>query len=193
MSLSNSRRVTGSFAIDTVLARVRPGSDMQKAITAVYQHLKPKSTGSDLIIYSAEQLIRARGHQQRLFEVMLGSIGIVSLVLGGVGVMNVMLVSVQERRQEVGVRLAIGARPIDIRLLSLIEALILSGLGTILGSIAGIALCSVCAGLFGWDFFVWRFAMPLGAGVSLVIGVLSGLYPAVTASRLEPIEALRWD
>jgi putative ABC transport system permease protein len=122
---------------------------------------------------------------------MLGSIGSISLLVGGIGVMNVMLVSVTERRQEIGIRLAIGARRFDIQLLFLVESVLLSIIGGVLGTGLGVGASALIAKFSGWQFVLSQFAIPLGAGVSIAVGVFFGFYPAVIASRLNPIEALR--
>jgi putative ABC transport system permease protein len=105
--------------------------------------------------------------------------------------MNVMLVSVTERRQEIGIRLAIGARRFDIQILFLVEAVLLSIIGGALGTAVGVAASATIAKFSGWHFILSQVAIPLGAGVSIAVGVFFGLYPAVIASRLNPIEALR--
>jgi putative ABC transport system permease protein len=129
--------------------------------------------------------------QMRLFTLLLGAVGSIALVLGGVGVMNIMLVSIQERRREIGVRLAIGARRSDIRLLFLAEAGLLSVVGGGFGVGLGIMGAWGFAWLSGWTFVLSGTAIPLGAGVSVAVGLFFGFYPAVMASRLDPIVALR--
>ena len=140
---------------------------------------------------SAQQLIAGMANQMRLFQLLLAVIGGIALVLGGVGVMNIMLISVQERHREIGIRLAIGARRRDIQTLFLSEAVILATLGGVLGIGLGIAGSFGFARFSGWEFVIAPAAAPLGAGVSIAVGIFFGFYPAFMASRLDPIEALR--
>ena len=140
---------------------------------------------------SAQQLINGMAKQMRLFEMLLGAVGGIALVLGGVGVMNIMLVSVQERHREIGIRLAIGARRRDIQMLFLSEAVILAVLGGLLGILLGFGASYAFARVSNWQFLISPTAAPIGAGVSIVVGIFFGCYPAVMASRLDPIEALR--
>jgi putative ABC transport system permease protein len=140
---------------------------------------------------SPEQLIANMREQMRLFTLLLGSIGGIALLVGGVGVMNIMLVSVSERRREIGLRMAVGARRSDVRRQFLVEALILSFIGGLLGVVLGVAAARIAAHWNGWDFFFTPSAALVGFGVSAAVGIFFGLYPAVQASRLDPITALR--
>ncbi len=116
---------------------------------------------------------------------------VISLLGGGVGVMNVMLMSVAERRREIGVRMALGARQRDIRNLFLIEAVTLTAAGALSGAVLGVAAAYLYARFSGWTFSLAYAALPLGMGSTLLVGLFFGLYPAVSAARLQPVEALR--
>lgn len=191
MSIPNARRVVASANIGQVLARMRPGANPSIVSSELTAYFRSRPQGSDLEVESAQQLIDAMADQMRLFQLLLGAIGGIALVLGGVGVMNIMLISVQERHQEIGIRLAIGARRLDVQTLFLSEAVILAVLGGLLGIGLGIAGSYGFAKVSGWDFVISPVAAPLGAGVSIAVGIFFGFYPAYMAARLDPIVALR--
>ena len=127
----------------------------------------------------------------RLFTLLLGAIGSISLIVGGVGVMNVMLVSVTERRKEIGIRRALGALQKDIQQQFLTESLLLCVAGGFIGSLVGVGAAYVLADINGWAFFVSWDAVAIGVVVSCMVGIFFGYYPARQAARLSPIEALR--
>lgn len=140
-----------------------------------------------------QQIIEGMNRQNRTFHYLLIALGAIALVGGGVAVMNVMYMNVSERRVEIGLRMAIGARRQDIRNLFLIEALALSTLGAVLGAGVGIALAWLYAVISGWAFELAMLSIPLGVLSTLLVGVFFGLKPAIAASRLTPVEALRDD
>jgi putative ABC transport system permease protein len=121
----------------------------------------------------------------------VAGIASISLLVGGVGIMNIMLVSVTQRTREIGLRLAVGARPRDIRTQFVIEAAMLSTLGGIVGVGLGITAAHVLATLGGWALLMSLDAVLLAVGLSALVGIFFGLYPAQRASRLNPIDALR--
>ena len=124
---------------------------------------------------------------------ILGGVGAISLLVGGIGIMNIMLVSVTERTREIGIRMAIGARPQDIRTQFLVESILISFFGGLLGLGVG-WLCAWLGSLFGgWPFVISVYPALLACGFSLLIGVTFGLYPALRAARLDPVEALRYE
>jgi putative ABC transport system permease protein len=124
---------------------------------------------------------------------LLASIALVSLFVGGIGVMNIMLVSVTERTHEIGIRMAVGAQPGDILAQFLIEALTLAAIGGAIGVLLGIGVGQLLASKFGWSMAVRTDIVVIALLVSAGVGVLFGLYPARKASRLDPIEALRYE
>jgi putative ABC transport system permease protein len=117
----------------------------------------------------------------------------VSLVVGGIGIMNVMLVSVTERTREIGVRMAVGARPQNIVVQFLLEAMLISGFGGVLGIAVGVLSIPLVANFNQGVALLAPDSIPLAFGVALLIGLIFGLYPAVRAARLDPIEALRYE
>jgi putative ABC transport system permease protein len=131
--------------------------------------------------------------QMQLFTLLLGAIGSISLVVGGVGVMNVMLVSVTERKKEIGIRRALGAKRSDIQNQFLVEAMILSMLGGAIGIVIGIGVSYVLSIVNNWEYMISYMAILLGVGVSSSVGIFFGYYPAYQAARLDPITALRSD
>ena len=126
-------------------------------------------------------------------SVLLGAIASVSLIVGGIGIMNIMLVSVTERTREIGIRMAVGARGRDILVQFLIEAVTLSAIGGIIGIGLGIATSHIVASSTGWPILTPVSWIVVASVSSALVGVVSGFYPAWKASQLDPIEALRYD
>src|SRR5881628_713352 len=146
--------------------------------------------------FQVRNLTEIAGAQQegtRTLTTLLASIAAVSLVVGGIGIMNIMLVSVTERTREIGVRMAVGAKPRHILAQFLVEALSLSILGGITGAVLGLFAASRLAAQFGWPILVRPWVVVLALVFSGLVGVVFGMYPAQRASRLDPIEALRYE
>ena len=125
--------------------------------------------------------------------VLLGAIASVSLIVGGIGIMNIMLVSVTERTREIGIRMAVGAHGRDILLQFLIEAITLSSLGGVIGIAMGIGSAKLLSAIAGWPTLVSVSSVVLAFLFSAAVGVFFGYYPAQKASRLDPIDALRYE
>ncbi|THV19851.1 ABC transporter permease [Peteryoungia ipomoeae] len=186
-----ARRVTSQVAISQVAGRLSSGANDEKTAEAVAKYFEPLVTNGFMHVATARQLIASIEHQMRIYATLILGIGAVSLVVGGVGIMNVMLMSVMERRQEIGLRLAIGARRNDIRLMFLCETIILATIGSALGTMLGYLAGWLFANGSDWQFEPAPLAVPLGAGMALVVGLFFGVYPAFLASRLDPVVALR--
>ncbi|MBP5117510.1 ABC transporter permease [Pseudomonas protegens] len=185
------RRIFPSPQIDNVVTRVAGGQNMEQVAAAMTQALKKILRGREVEVQVPQQIIDGMTRQSRTFGYLLMALGGISLVGGGVGVMNVMLMNVSERRREIGIRMALGARQKDIRNLFLLEAVSLTAVGALSGAILGVASALIYARMSGWHFSLAGAALPLGIGSTLLVGLFFGLYPAISASRLQPVEALR--
>ena len=184
-------RVAQSSNVSTVLARVLPPLDSSEGASRVFEGLSHAFKTRRVEMTVPQQMIDAMARQNKTFEYLLLALGVITLVGAGVAVMNVMYMNVCERRNEIGLRMAIGARGQDIRNLFLIEALALSAMGALSGACVGIVLAWLYAVISQWTFELSMVSIPLGVGSTLLVGVFSGLKPALAASRLTPVEALR--
>jgi len=150
-------------------------------------------TNDDFNISDQAQLLDTFSSVTGLLTLLLAGIASISLVVGGIGIMNIMLVSVRERTREIGIRKAIGARGSDILLQFLVEALVLSLLGGLIGIVLGVAASAVIAAIAGWGFSFSPITVVVAVGFSLVVGVVFGVWPARQAAGLDPITALRYE
>ena len=189
--VSTAWRVLPRPEIRNISARMSPGAHHVKAIQEIVDYFRRVAPDLDVRVRSAEQLIEQMYKQMRLFTLLLGSLGSISLLVGGIGVMNVMLVSVTERRSEIGIRRAFGARRTDILSQFLVESLVLSLAGGLVGIAGGIAATYAICAYAAWTFQFSATAITLGVGVATASGVFFGLYPAWQAARLDPVAALR--
>ncbi|HUC42247.1 MAG TPA: ABC transporter permease [Candidatus Micrarchaeaceae archaeon] len=155
-------------------------------------HLRP-TEDSDFMIRSPTELADAAAGTSRILTLLLASIASVSLLVGGIGIMNIMLVSVTERTREIGVRMAVGATEQDVQKQFLSEALVLSSLGGLIGIVVGVISSIVVSKWLGWNTLVSTSSILIAAMFSAAVGVFFGYYPAQKAARLDPIEALRYE
>jgi putative ABC transport system permease protein len=137
--------------------------------------------------------MQAAEEQTKIMTILLGAIASVSLLVGGIGIMNIMLVSVTERTREIGIRMSIGAKTWDIRLQFIMEAVILSLIGGVMGLTAGIAGSILISVMAGWPTEVSLMSALLAFVFSGMVGIFFGFYPAYKASLLNPIDALRYE
>lgn len=189
--LSTAQRAFAGTEIQLVVARMVSDADPDAASAEVRGYFG--RLGVPVRVASAEQLVDALQQQMRLFTLLLAAVGGISLVVGGASAMNVMLTSVTERRREVGIRRALGARRGEIRSQFLTEAIALALAGGILGIAIGVAVTFGICLYAGWAFSLSGMAMALGFVVASTVGVFFGAYPASRAAALDPITALRAD
>ena len=147
----------------------------------------------DFEVRNLAEFAKAQQASTAVITTMLAAIAGVSLLVGGIGIMNIMLVSVVERTREIGVRMAIGATPLDVLAQFVVEALVLSLLGGVLGLAVGALAAAKLSGAFGFVYVFPASTAGLAVGVSAGIGLLFGIYPALRAARLDPITALRYE
>jgi putative ABC transport system permease protein len=147
----------------------------------------------DYSIVVPRELLEQNQRTQRIFNIVMSCIASISLLVGGIGIMNIMLANILERTREIGVRRAIGARRRDIWQQFLIEALTISFVGGLIGVLFGFVVSRGVALYAEWNTVVTPTSIAMSFGVSAAVGLIFGLYPAVRASRLDPVEALRYE
>jgi putative ABC transport system permease protein len=188
----------GKFLSGTIYVQATSADTTQKTMADVQALLRDRhhiARGSD-DDFSIRNLSEIAGAQQQGTETMttlLASVAAVSLIVGGIGIMNIMLVSVTERTREIGLRMAIGAKPRSILLQFLVEALVLSLAGGMIGVALGVGAAGWLAGRFRWPMQIQVDVIAVSVVFSALVGIVFGLYPAQKASRLDPIEALRYE
>ncbi len=180
--------------LDELIVRLTPAAD-PRATAAVVQELVGRIHGSagDFELVVPEALLEQSRRTQRLFSIVMGCIASISLLVGGIGIMNIMLATVLERTREIGVRRAVGARRLDIRNQFIIESFSISAMGGVLGIAVGLLIAKAVAAYAGWPTVVTLASIVLSTGVSIAVGLASGIYPAVRAAELDPIDALRYE
>ena len=174
-------------------AAARPEIERELEALLRQRHRIRGDAPSDFRIENPADVLFARGAAVRLLGSLLIAVAAVSLVVGGISIMNIMLVSVTERTREIGLRMAVGASRRDIRWQFLIEALILALMGGLVGAISGAVAAVAIAWEAGWPILISPWAIILACGFAGVIGISFGLYPAYRAARLDPIVALRFE
>jgi putative ABC transport system permease protein len=195
------RRLSRSSLADSInmaYVQARDVSMIDSAMDEVAGLLRQRhriSQGSedDFSLGNMTDVVNSLSQTTRVMTLLLGSVASISLIVGGIGIMNIMLVSVSERTREIGVRMAIGARAFDIRIQFLLEAVLLSLLGGVVGILLGDGASVGISQILKWPTLVSGGAVALAAGFSCFVGVFFGFYPAWKASALHPIDALRFE
>jgi putative ABC transport system permease protein len=182
-------RISISAASPEAIPRVR--QDISELLRE--RHKLGPEDEDDFSTSSMAEMTSMLTSTQDTMTLLLTAIAVVSLVVGGIGVMNIMLVSVTERTREIGIRMAVGAQPADIMAQFLVEALVLAAIGGALGVAFGVGFGYLLAQKFGWTMVTRTEVVVAALAVSAGVGVLFGLYPARKASRLDPIDALRYE
>jgi putative ABC transport system permease protein len=180
--------------IDGIYLQMQPGHDIvaSAALLRGLLNVSHREAG-DFTIVSPAELLAEQRRTQRIFEMVMVAIASISLLVGGIGIMNIMLASVMERTREIGVRRAIGATRRDVVRQFLIETTIISLAGGVAGVLAGVGLSQLVGYLAGWSTIVTTWSIALAFLVSVAIGLIFGLYPAVRAARLDPVRALHYE
>jgi putative ABC transport system permease protein len=179
--------------IDEIVVRVSPGVDVTATAEIVRSVVGRTSGGAPTDLIVPKEILRQKERTQRIFDVVTGAIAAISLLVGGIGIMNIMLATVAERTREVGIRRALGATRRDVAAQFLVEASLLTAAGGALGAVLGVAGSFLIEGLAGWPTALSASMLLVALVVAVAVGVGFGLYPAWEAARLEPMEALRYE
>ncbi|MCI4029296.1 ABC transporter permease [Dickeya dianthicola] len=189
--LDTITRISPFATTDLLYIQVTSTTLLTSVVDAIRPWLEQMLPTRTIQIQLQQQLIDSMAQQNATFRYLLAALAAVALLMGGIGVMNVMVMSVSMRRHEIGLRQAIGARSLDIGVLFLLEAALLSLPGAVLGSVAGALLAWAYTRYADWPLMADPWVFPLAIGSALVLAVFFGLKPSLTAARLSPAEALR--
>ena len=192
---SHMRRITKRTFVSSIMVQAADKDSIvqvQSDITTLMRD-RHKSAEPDFTVRTQLELMAMATSTTRIMSVLLGAIASVSLIVGGIGIMNIMLVSVTERTREIGIRMAVGACSRDILIQFLIEAVTLSAAGGVMGIALGMAAAKITSHFTGWPTLTPYAWIGIACVSSAAIGIISGFYPAWKASRLDPIEALRYE
>ena len=191
-------RLAGRTFIPQILASTALKEDLPAAQAEIKSILRETHAladydSDDFTVRNQNDLAEAAQSTTEVMTLLLAAIASISLLVGGIGIMNIMLVSVTERTREIGIRLAIGARGSDVLTQFLVESVVMSVIGGVLGLLAGVAGAAVLRAITGWGTAVSPVMVAIAIGFSGLVGVFFGLYPARKAAALDPIEALRYE
>jgi len=184
--------------VRTIMVEARSLEEMDAAQQQIegllrQRHHLSQKQDDDFTVRNLTQFLETAEQSSRVMTLLLGAIASVSLLVGGIGIMNIMLVSVTERTREIGIRMAVGAKTKAIRRQFIAEALTLSMMGGIAGTVGGVAVSKIISALAGWSTVISPFSIILAFGFSAMVGIFFGYYPAYKASLLDPIMALRYE
>ena len=190
------RRIAGNTNITTVYVSARDGVETAKVQGDIERLLRERrnigpNEEDDFAVRDMKQIIQTQTATTTVLTGLLGAVAGVSLLVGGIGIMNIMLVSVTERTREIGIRLAIGAQEGQVLMQFLVEAVVLSLFGGIIGILAGLGLAALASGAMGIPFVLDPDIVIIAFGFSAAVGVIFGFFPARRAAHMDPIEALR--
>jgi putative ABC transport system permease protein len=190
-------RLFGATSLNSIAIQAEQADDMAQMTTDITdlmrtRHKITRGTPDDFTIRNNNSLVDTVTGVTQTMTLLLGGVAAVSLVVGGIGIMNIMLVSVTERTREIGIRMAVGARGSDILAQFLTEAIVLSSIGGVIGIGLGVAIAYGAKLLAGWAILIPAWSIGLAFSFSAMVGIFFGIYPARKASRLDPIEALRY-
>ena len=180
--------------VDQIILKVKPDQDIPTIASLVTRIMARRHRDvPDYTVIVPEALLAQSQRTQRIFNIVMGAIAGISLLVGGIGIMNIMLASVLERTREIGVRRAVGASRKDIMSQFLIESVTICLIGCIIGVIAGLGLAKGISTYADWRTIISIFSIVLAVGVSTAVGLIFGFFPARKAALLDPIEALRYE
>jgi putative ABC transport system permease protein len=191
-------RVFGTDQLDSISAQMAAGVPVERAIVDIERVMRREhqilpGKDNDFSIADPRQFFNVREAAANIFAILLAGIASISLVVGGIGIMNIMLVTVTERTREIGIRKALGASRWNILLQFVVEAMVLCLLGGAVGVLLGSGVALLLAKTVGWNTQVSPLAVLLAFGFSAAVGLFFGIWPARKAARLDPIEALRYE
>ncbi len=189
-------RVTGTDVVQAISVQVAPDSTLEQAMVDIERVLRRAhgilpGRDNDFSIFDRKTFLNTRAQATEIFTFLLAGIAGVSLIVGGIGIMNIMLVTVTERTREIGIRKALGATRGAILLQFLVESVVLCALGGLLGVLLGALVSGLLARFAGWQTYVTAGSVLLSFGFAAAVGLVFGLMPARRAARMDPIEALR--
>jgi putative ABC transport system permease protein len=180
--------------LNEIVVQIGPGAEIKEQASTINNLMSVMHRYvDDYSIVVPEKLLEQNQKTQGIFNIVMGAIASISLLVGGIGIMNIMLASVLERTNEIGLRRAIGAKKLDIRMQFMAEAIAISLAGGIIGVALGYGISRAVAIFSGWSTIITAGSVGLSFGVSSIIGLIFGIYPAIQASNLDPIECLRYE
>jgi putative ABC transport system permease protein len=185
--------IGGSIQVSAVSSDDATAAEEQINQLLRSRHRIREGQPDDFSVRNLSELATAQREGAETMTSLLAGIALVSLVVGGIGIMNIMLVSVTERTREIGLRMAVGAKPRSILTQFLVEAVALSVAGGVVGTAAGLGAATWLTSRFGWPMLVQPSMIAVAVAFSAVVGVAFGMWPAMKASRLDPIQALRYE